>query len=294
MKLRGKSWWLAVGLLMACSGVFAAEERTAELRLTEEALYPMDIGDGKYDVLPVDGMPVDENPPFLFCSPDVPNRTGYEYVFRLSQDPEMKTDVIQGTPRRWSFYSPYQVLTKGVWYWQYGYRQVGNGGFKYSKTYSFRIADEARDNKAPPFRVLAETLDKSPLPRVICKAEEVGKLWPKDAEFRAQIEKAMKDKAKIPIKLPNGGEGLPSKIPADKRKPGAKVTIESGFLQSTVNPYLAAYALTKDPVYIPEMKKAIDFILANEKFEPRKGFFFEVPTPVAFYYELLHDQLPDD
>jgi len=294
MKLRGKSWWLAVGLLMACSGVFAAEERTAELRLTEEALYPMDIGDGKYDVLPVDGMPVDENPPFLFCSPEVPNRTGYEYVFRLSQDPEMKTDVIEGTPRRWSFYSPYQVLTKGVWYWQYGYRQVGNGGFKYSKTYSFRIADEARDNKAPPFRVLAETLDKSPLPRVICKAEEVGKLWPKDAEFRTQIEKAMKDKAKIPIALPKNGDDLPSKIPADKRKPGAKVTIESGFLQSTVNPYLAAYALTKDPVYIPEMKKAIDFILANEKFEPRKGFFFEVPTPVAFYYELLHDQLPDD
>jgi hypothetical protein len=290
MRLHSKKNWLAVGLLMACIGVFAAEERTAELRLDAEELYPMNIGDGKYDVLPVDGMPVDENPPFLFCSPEVPNRTGYEYVFRLSQDPEMKKNVIQGTPRRWTFYSPYQVLTKGVWYWQYGYRQVGEGAFKFSKTYSFRIADEARDNKVPPFRVLTEALDKSPLPRVICKADEVGKLWPQDAEFRAQVEKAMKDKAKIPIKLPEIAPVSKSKTPAGKK--GAEEPRYEGVSVRSVSPYMAAYALTKDPVYIPEMKKAVDFILATRKFNPVAGFFDEIPNPVCFYYELLHDQMP--
>ena len=293
-KLLGKGWWLAAGLVMTCPVVVAAQERTAELRLEAEALYPMNIGDGRYEVLPVDGMPVDENPPFLFCSPEVPNPAGYEYVFRLSRDPEMKTDVMEGTPRRWSFYSPYQVLTKGVWYWQYGHRPVGTGSYEFSKTYRFRIAEGARDNPVPPFQVLADALDKSPRPRVICKAEEVGRLWPRDAEFRQELEKAMKARAKIPISFPKSAADLKGKVvPVSKKGDETKVHVEAAFLRPILS-YMTAYALTKDPVYVPEMKKAVDFILAYEKFDPRAGFFFESPNPVCFYYELLYDQLPVD
>jgi hypothetical protein len=254
----------------------------------------MNIGNGKFDVLPVDGMPVDKNPPFMFCSPDFQKRTDYEYVFQLSPDPEMKKNVIQGTPRRWSFYSPYQVLTKGVWYWQYGYRQVGNGSFKFSKTYSFRIVDEARDSKVPPFRVLTETLDKSPRPRVICKADQVGKLWPQDAGFRKQLEDMIKDKVKIPIKLPEipPPSETTSKTPAGKK--GSKKPSNEGprYEGPSLTQLITAYALTKDPVYIPEMKKWVDYILATKKFNPVAGFFDEAPSPICFYYELLYDQMP--
>ena len=42
------------------------------------------------------------------------------FYFKLSQDPELKKDVIESGPKRWSFFNPFRRLASGRWYWTYG------------------------------------------------------------------------------------------------------------------------------------------------------------------------------
>lgn len=254
-----------------------SEDTSAEKKIDLPEIYPMNIGEGKHDVLPVNGMPVDENPPFLFCSPTVASKTDYEYVFRLSQDPQLQQGVIESSARRWTFYSPYQPLALGVWHWQFGYRPLGSSTpLTWSDVFSFKVSDEAWTNRTPPFSTFAHALDKNPLPRVICKPGELGNLWPVDAVLKKELMELIPTKAKIPVVLPSPKSPLPD-----------------GFNRVYVSPYLTSYVLTQDPKYVVELKKGIDYILDNDTEAEKASFFFETTTPVCYYYELFRDQLPE-
>ena len=61
---------------------------------------------------------VDVNPPWLHVQVPLPQgkqaaRTeqwNRRFYFKLSQDPELKREVIESGPKRWSFFSPYRTL----------------------------------------------------------------------------------------------------------------------------------------------------------------------------------------
>ena len=66
---------------------------------------------------------VDVNPPWLHVEVPLPDRpkatrTRQEwhrrFFFKLSQDPQLKKDVIESGPKRWSFFSPFSPFPKTV------------------------------------------------------------------------------------------------------------------------------------------------------------------------------------
>ena len=77
---------------------------------------------------PVPQGQVDVNPPWLHVQVPLPpgkqaartQQWKRRFYFRLSQDRELKHDVIESGPKRWSFFNPYRTLAKGTWYWTYG------------------------------------------------------------------------------------------------------------------------------------------------------------------------------
>lgn len=177
-----RAWYLAV-LILTLSGatVIAQTNQTAELTVDKAWIYP----DSLTYSLPLNGMPVDRNPPFLFCPIQSGDNT---YFFRLSQDPNFTSGVISNS-HFWSFYSPYQPLALGTWYWQYAWRLTNSVTAPvWSQTQTFTIGADARIVSTPPVSVLEAGLVSNGYPRFVCHgAAELGNLWPQDAALRLDL-----------------------------------------------------------------------------------------------------------
>jgi hypothetical protein len=70
---------------------------------------------------------VDVNPPWLHVRVPLPDTKSAlraqkwhrRFYFKLSRDPQLKTDVLESGPKRWSFYNPFRKLEAGDWHWTY-------------------------------------------------------------------------------------------------------------------------------------------------------------------------------
>ena len=103
---------------------------------------------------------VDVNPPWLHVQVPLPQgkqaaraqQWNRRFYFKLSQDPELKREVIESGPKRWSFFSPYRTLAKGTWYWTYGVAAAESPDKPVWQTevFSFVVDDRAFAPATPP------------------------------------------------------------------------------------------------------------------------------------------------
>ena len=202
-----KTSMVAFLVLAHCAACSHAEIRSdgAELVIDQPCLYPQML-----DVpLPRDGSVVDENPPWLHvCVPLLSEeessksksevrrlqdqRLGHRlYFFKLSQDPNFRTGVIENEGKRWSFYNPYRRLSKGTWYWTYGLAMDSNPQqIRWAgRTYSFKITGDERVVDAPPPSVILAAVKTSPTPYLLVEKKMLGKLMPENnPELKSEIE----------------------------------------------------------------------------------------------------------
>lgn len=106
------------------------------------------------------------------------------YYFKLSQDKDFKTGVIESGPKGWSFWNPMRQLPMGTWYWIYGVAPSTSPDQPVwgKTTYSFVITGaEQTVDKLPPTadEVLAKIHSwKGPI--ISIAPDSVGKLLPKE------------------------------------------------------------------------------------------------------------------
>lgn len=74
-----------------------------------------------------------------------PKEDAINYRIRFSKDPGLKKGVINANTS-WPFYNPEQVLSEGVWYWQFGY--VNDNKTEWSDLLQFEV--EANPDKFNP------------------------------------------------------------------------------------------------------------------------------------------------
>ncbi|TNJ46013.1 DUF4962 domain-containing protein [Tamlana fucoidanivorans] len=114
------------------------------------------------------------------------------FYFKLSKNTSFTgDDVYESGPKRYSFYSPYEHLSVGKWYWKYGVADpdTPDSPVWNSQVYSFEITGNERLTPIPPRpeEVLNSAISR-PNPVTVLFKEEFGKLlptqkWPQLASF---------------------------------------------------------------------------------------------------------------
>ena len=154
---------------------------------------------------------VDANPPWLHVQVPLPQgkqaaraqQWHRRFYFKLSQDPQLKQDVIESGPKRWSFYNPFRTLAKGTWYWTYGVAPAESPDKPvwHNEVFSFVIDERAFSPAIPPTaaEALAAIKKRKTGPVAICTSEDIGhmlpdKTWPELAgQMKEDARKALKD-----------------------------------------------------------------------------------------------------
>lgn len=155
---------------------------------------------------------VDVNPPWLHVELPLPDRPKSarirqewqrRFFFKLSQDPQLKKDVIESGPKRWSFFSPLRTLGKGTWFWTYGVApaESPDSPVWHDKVFSFVINGSEFVPPIPPTaeEVIAVLKTRKTGPIAICSSDDIGhmlpeKLWPElSRNILADANKALKD-----------------------------------------------------------------------------------------------------
>jgi len=134
---------------------------------------------------------VDENSPWLhFRVPlkkvkkkgDKNELEQRRYHFLLSKDSTFTKGVIRSKPKLWSFFNPYTVLEKGIWYWKYGVSlEPKSRGIKWSsEKYTFKITGSERQVSPPTAREVIKRIVEKPGPHVVLLPDEIGNLLPSE------------------------------------------------------------------------------------------------------------------
>lgn len=207
---------------------------------------------------------VDENSPWLHFRIPVPKVGKREpselahrlYYFELSQDSAFKKNVIRSKAKRWSFYNPYRILEKGIWYWRYAYA-LDSAPKKVTwsdKIYSFTISGHERKVVYPTPEQLLERVTTTQGPHVVMLREDIGKLMP---ESRPDIKKRLMNDFEnlladeTPIKVTVDTAVYPRHLtPAGIRRHFTLKTLKQFTnLADRVRMLLNAYLLTGDERY---------------------------------------------
>lgn len=242
----------------------------SELRIERPTIVPMMLEK------PIPQGVVDVNPPWLHVN--IPILDGMEkstrqakektasqkwnrgFYFKLSQDPELKKDVIESGPKRWSFFNPYRRLSKGTWYWSYG---VAPAESPDKPAWDGRVHSFVIDGKefAPPIPptaedVLASIKKRKTGPVTVCMSEDIGHLlptnsWPElAAQIRDNCAKALKNGA-VPVQIEINDKDYPAYM-----KDGPKEVYFIGRMRSLftvqerrVDALLRGYLLTGEEQY---------------------------------------------
>jgi len=113
------------------------------------------------------------------------------FYFKLAKNSSFTGDVYESGAKRYSFYSPYEHLTEGKWYWTYGIADPDTPGEPVwsSDIYEFEITGEERLTPIPPKpEVVLNAAMSRPFPVTNLFHEELGELmpterWPELADF---------------------------------------------------------------------------------------------------------------
>ncbi|MEG1585593.1 MAG: DUF4962 domain-containing protein [Bacteroidales bacterium] len=162
----------------------------AEITLQQEQLIPTYIN------IPQPQGLVDENSPWLHVNIPLYEESDINSVrkakiarlkfkrrfyFKLSKDPSFQKDVFESGPKRWSFYNPYEHLSKGKWFWKYGVAdpETPDKPIWHNETFSFQITGNERITPIPPKpEELVNIVISRPAPTFQLFREEFGNLLP--------------------------------------------------------------------------------------------------------------------
>lgn len=267
-----KNKWIflstAYGLLLFAfvlkAGANSENSGSAEQQINQPAIYSEMLN----EPLPKDGLLVDVNPPWLHFR--VPILDGTEkgkaeartkrevaqhrlYFFKLSQDPAVEKNVIASQPKRWSFFNPYQKLSNGIWYWKYGMASDDEPvDIKWSqKTYSFKITGTERLAVYPTPQDLFQALKARPLPHILMRHEDIGKLLPENhPEIKAGLMKDCEARLKKPLdaKIIIDESTYPKGLPEARKARYYQMNALAQYkeINKQVQALLRAYLLTGD------------------------------------------------
>ncbi len=282
--------------------------QSAELKPGMEEIMPL----MRLQACPTSGK-INLNAPWFYWSPVISSRSGnntyefddgYMYKGRLSQNLAFDgTSTITSDAREWCFFNPHQKLSKGVWYWQYATITKIDGKEKWSEPVRVEVTGEERDFVIPSFEELKNRISKDH-PRVLCSANEIGKLnFPKNEtdSFLKKVE-GLKGQ-KFPETLLYSDHKVIEKkkselTPADLRLFIAKRTKEiyRGYRRD-FEQLLKAYLITGDTEYLEEgvrwyyyLKSQYEFIIESGYYNDfTEGFFLSAAT---LLFDVGHDYIP--
>ena len=242
----------------------------AELRIQRATILP-----GMLD-RPIPQGTVDVNPPWLHVY--VPLVDGTEntnqarkakratqkwqrrFYFKLSQDPALKTGVIESGPKRWSFFNPFQRLAAGKWYWTYGLApaESPNKPVWHNETFSFGISGREFAPAIPPTAdaLLAAIKKRRAGPVTVCTSEDIGHLlptreWPELAtQMRENCAEALAD-GDAPVKVDIDDKDHPAYMKSGPKAVYFIVKMRAlfGVQERRVDALLRGYLLTGEQAY---------------------------------------------
>ena len=235
---------------------------------------------------------VDVNPPWLHVQVPFPpgkhaaraQQWKLRFYFKLSQDPDLKRDVIESGPKRWSFFSPYRALATGTWYWTYGVAAAESPDKPVwqKEVFSFVVDDRAFAPAIPPTpeQVLAALRKRQSGPVAICTSEDIGHIlpertWPElAARLRQDAEKALRD-GERPVSIELTQKDIPERLGPNPKESFFMVKLRALFTaeERRVDALLRGYLLTGD-----ERFKRLGLQRASELEHERLNRTFDTPA----------------
>jgi hypothetical protein len=236
------------------------------------------------------------------------------FYFRLSQHPELKKDVIESGPKRWSFFNPFRRLATGRWYWTYGLAPAESPDKPVwqNAVFSFVIDGSEFAPSIPPTadEVLAAIKKRKTGPVTICTSEDIGHLlptrtWPElAAQLRENCRKAL-DAGTEPVKVEILDREYPAYMKAGPKEVYFIVKMRSLFTvqERRVDALLRGYLLTGEGQYkklgvqraieLEQLRKNKRYsILGKEHTLAQHALYNTVPLLMvdAFYHDLPAEQ----
>ncbi|MCX7007712.1 MAG: DUF4962 domain-containing protein [Kiritimatiellaeota bacterium] len=232
------------------------------------------------------------------------------FYFKLAQDPELKKDVIESGPKRWSFFNPFRRLATGRWYWTYGLAPAESPDKPvwHKAVFSFVINGSEFAPAIPPTAddLLAAIKKRKTGPVTICTSEDIGHLLPTNSwpELTTQLQencrKALKAGAE-PVKMEISDKEYPAYM-----KDGPKAVYFIGKMRALfcveerrIDALLRGYLLTGEEQYkklgiqraieLEQLRKTKRYsILGQEDTLEKHALYNTVPLLMvdAFYDDL--------
>ncbi|QZT37600.1 DUF4962 domain-containing protein [Halosquirtibacter xylanolyticus] len=161
-----------IGLLI-CLGLCGVTRAEVVGEDSREELMPLK----RSECYPISGL-ITRNQPWFYWTPKMDKNNKFpevnmRYAFRLSQDSTFKSENTTSVVLDRMFYSPHKLLTKGTWYWQYGWLDDDKVAWK--EQYEFKVTGNESTFVTPEYSTWMKNIPKSH-PRVLCFPNELGKL----------------------------------------------------------------------------------------------------------------------
>ena len=250
---------------------------------------------------------VDVNPPWLHVEVPLPDRpkvtrTRQEwhrrFYFKLSQDPQLKKDVIESGPKRWSFFSPFRTLGIGTWFWTYGVAPAESPDTPvwHKEIFSFVINGSEYASPIPPTadEVLAILKKRNTGPVAICFNDDIGhmlpdKTWPElSQKILSDVRKALKD-GERPVNINLSDKDYPAYMGKNPKENYFMVKLRGlfGIEERRVDWLLRGYLLTGDEQFKKlGVQRAIE--LENQRLTRKYSILGkQVPLTYAAYYNTV-------
>jgi hypothetical protein len=296
---------LSVVLVCAAIGTWftlPGRSQPAEIKLEQYELYPSSLTEPS----PV-GL-VDVNPPFLHWQKKYADqrqrrreKLGTLFYFRLARSEAMHAPVFESGARRWSFYSPYQPLERGTWYWQCGVASQGSPtAITWSNVFSFTITGREVIRKTPPYAALEDGLRRNGHPRIECRSADVGHLLPEDPVLARDLirlaEQALQ--AKLPATFMDFSKWDDPTVRKSGTTKNQKASyILDDFEQNKLMPVVRGFLLTGDRRYLDEALAASTVLIRGyaelKANHLEAGFVTDIyDRSINALYDSLYSHLP--
>ena len=230
---------------------------------------------------------------------DKPKEDVVNYRIRFSKDPAFKKKVLNAETC-WPFYNPEQVLSPGVWYWQYGY--VNGRDTEWSDLLRFEVKENPNKFTPPPLKTV---LRKLPMqhPRILIFEKEWNHFIEKSKDkkerawFLESANKIVKEKLVNFDEAVNTSymEGLTNQVQRT-----AMITRESRRIvdkeERHIDVLIRSYLLTKEKAYFENAMARIEEMISWKKSPHLVGDFNEatVLSVASLAYDSFYHLLTEN